>query len=147
MRLRFLKMIFVVGISLFWFAGHQVQAQTPDISSLSPTSAPVSTLITIAGSGFGSTQSTSTISLNGTAVSVLGWSDTLIVGAVPSGASSGPFSVTVNGQTANSASFTVTAATLPPGWSDQDICPDSGTYYEFQLPEGGSGDGEMEVTV
>jgi hypothetical protein len=147
MCLRSLKILLVAGLCLFCSWGHQARAQAPNISSLAPTSGPVSTLVTIAGSGFGSTQGTSTASLNGTAVSVLGWSDTVVVGAVPSGASSGSFSVTVNGQTANSASFAITSPTLPPGWSDQDICPDSGAYYIFEVPEGGSGGGQMEIIV
>jgi hypothetical protein len=119
----------------------------PSISSISPTSGPVSALITIAGSNFGATQGASAVSLNGTAVSVLGWSDTSIVGTVPLDASSGLFSVTVNSQQADSASFAVTPTTLPPGWSDQDISPDGGAYYVFESPEGGTGGGQMEITV
>src|SRR5580658_523808 len=141
MSLRFRKIVFFALLSFFWFWGNQTGAQAPSISSLSPTSGPVSGLITIAGSNFGATQGSSTISLNGTTVSVLGWSDSLIVGTVPSGASSGPFSVTVNEQTTNSASFAIISGTLPPGWSDQDICPDSGAYYISEIPEGGSGGG------
>jgi hypothetical protein len=147
MSLRFRKIVFFASLSFFWFWGHQTGAQAPNISSIAPTSGPVSALITIAGSSFGATQGSSTISLNGTAVNVLGWSDTLIAGIVPLGVSSGPFSVTVNGQTADSASFAVTPGTLPPGWSDQDICPDSGVYYTSEIPEGGSGGGQMEITL
>src|SRR6266850_3492703 len=68
---------------------------------------------------FGATQGTSTIALNGTTVPVVNWSNTGITGIVPVGASSGPFSVTVNGIAVNSPSFTVTI--LPAGWLDGDI--------------------------
>ena len=50
---------------------------------------------------------------------VASWRDTVIVAYVPSGASTGPFTVTVNGNAANSVSFTV--STLPSGWTDGDI--------------------------
>ena len=73
----------------------------------------------ITGAGFGATQGNSTISLNGASVAVANWSDTAITAAVPANASSGPFSITVNGQTTSSSSFTVT--TLPWGWLDSDI--------------------------
>jgi len=89
------------------------------ITGVSPTSGVVGEQVTITGTGFGATQSTSTVSLNGTSASVGGWSDAGIVAFVPSGASTGPFSVTVNSHTVYSGSFTVTA--LPSGWSDGDV--------------------------
>jgi hypothetical protein len=92
-------------------------AQT--ITSISPTSGPIGMPVTIAGSGFGATQGTSSVSLNGTLATTTSWSDSTIVAIVPSGASSGMFSVTVNGQTAYSSSFTITS--LPSGWTDTDI--------------------------
>ena len=147
MNRRLVRAFLSAGFILILFWGVQTKAQTPSISSLSPTSGPITTLVTIGGSGFGGAQGSNTLSLNGAAVTVLGWSDTAIVGAVPSGASSGTFSVTANGQTATSGSFTVTSPTLPSPWSDQNISPDGGIYYEFQVPEGGSGGGQMEITV
>src|SRR6266568_2141856 len=89
------------------------------ITGVSPTSGVVGSQATVTGTGFGATQGSSTISLNGTSATVASWSHTSIVAFVPSGASSGPFSVTVSGQTVNSATFTVTA--LPSGWSDSDV--------------------------
>jgi RHS repeat-associated protein len=89
------------------------------ISGLSPTSGAVGSGVSISGTGFGATQGSSTVSLNGASATVTNWSDTDINTIVPSGASSGPFSVTVNGNAVNSASFTVTA--LPSGWADTDI--------------------------
>ncbi len=87
--------------------------------TITPTSGPVSTLVELDGTNFGATQGTSTVSLNGTSAPVKAWSSTTIVVGVPSGASTGPFSVTVNGQADNSSPFTVTA--LPSGWADTDV--------------------------
>ncbi|PYU54210.1 MAG: hypothetical protein DMG56_27425, partial [Acidobacteria bacterium] len=93
--------------------------ETLSITSLSPISGVVGSEVAIAGTGFGATQGSSTITLNGTTVPVASWTDTNIIANVPSGASSGPFSVTVNGQNVNSLAFTVT--TLPAGWLDGDV--------------------------
>ena len=92
----------------------------PNITSIAPTSGPVGTAVTIAGTNFGTSQGSSTISLNSTNAAVASWSETNIVAMVPTGATSGPLSVTVNGQSSNSSFFTVTTA-LPSGWSDRDI--------------------------
>jgi len=89
------------------------------ITGVSPGTGVVGEVVTLTGSGFGGTQGTSTLKLNGTSATVASWSDTILVAYVPSGATTGPFTVTVNGNAANSASFTVTA--LPSGWSDGDI--------------------------
>lgn len=75
--------------------------------------------MTITGLNFGVTQASSTVELNGTAAPVLSWSDTSISAVVPSGASSGAFSVTVNNETATSATFTVLS--LPSVWMDADV--------------------------
>ena len=93
--------------------------ETTSITNLSPVSGAVGESVTIMGTGFGATQGVSAVSLNGIGVTITSWSDISIVAIVPSGTSSGPFSVTVNGQTVYSASFTVT--TLPSGWSDSDV--------------------------
>jgi hypothetical protein len=88
----------------------------PSISSLSPTSGPVGTSVTINGSNFGSTQSTSTVTFNGTnAGAATSWSDTQIVINVPNGATTGSVIVTVNSVASNSQTFTVTAST--PGFT------------------------------
>src|SRR6266436_4852257 len=94
-------------------------AQAPTITSISPNSGAVGSSVAITGTNFGSAQGSSTITLNGTTALVANWSNTSIVAVVPANATSGLFSVTVNGQTANSSSFSVTS--LPSGWSDGDI--------------------------
>ncbi len=83
----------------------------PNITSLSPTSGPVGTLVTITGTSFGSTQGTSTVSFNGITATPSSWSDTSIVVPVPSGATTGNVTVTVGGLASNGVPFTVTTGT------------------------------------
>jgi IPT/TIG domain len=69
---------------------------------------PVSMGITIAGSGFGTTQGTSTVTFNGTtATTVVSWSNTSIVVDVPAGATNGNVVVRVNGVASNGVSFQI----------------------------------------
>jgi len=70
-------------------------APAPVITSLSATAGPVGTPVTITGSGFGSTQGNSAVYLNGAPVAVNSWSATSITITIPSGATSGPMSVSV----------------------------------------------------
>jgi RHS repeat-associated protein len=92
---------------------------TPTITTLSPTSGTVGTLITITGTNFGSPQGTSTVTFNGTTANPTSWSATSIVTPVPVGAHTGNVVVTVSGVPSSGSSFTVLA--LPGSWLDQDI--------------------------
>jgi hypothetical protein len=80
----------------------------PSITSLSPTSGPVGTAVTISGTNFGASQGTSTISLNGTQLPVTNWTATSIATFVPNGATTGNVVVTVGGFASNGVLFTVT---------------------------------------
>jgi hypothetical protein len=82
----------------------------PSITTLSPTSGAVGASITITGSGFGSTQGTSTVKFNGTTASATSWSATSIVATVPAGATTGNVVVTVSGVASAGKAFTVVAA-------------------------------------
>src|SRR6266436_4881741 len=113
------KHILILAFSLFLVWCGRAQAQSPTIASMSPTTGPVGMPVTLTGTGFGASQGSSTVSLNGTNAVATSWSDTTIVAIVPTGASSGTFTVTVKGQPTNSPAFTITP--LPLGWSDQDI--------------------------
>ena len=103
----------------------------PNISSISPTSGPVGTVVTINGSNFGPTVGTraSGVSFNGVVARTTSWGDTQIVVPVPAGATSGNVVVSVGGVASNGVAFTVasTAAsgrramlrvisTLRPAW-------------------------------
>ena len=88
-------------------ATYTLQSSNPSITSLSPTSGAVGTAVTITGTNFGSTQSTSTVSFNGTRAAVTSWSATSIGTSVPTGAMTGNVVVTVTGVASNSVAFTV----------------------------------------
>jgi hypothetical protein len=80
---------------------------TPTITSLSPTSGAVGTSVTITGTNFGSTQSSSTVTFNGVGAAPTSWTATRIIVLVPTGATTGPVVVTVNGVLSNGVTFTV----------------------------------------
>jgi hypothetical protein len=86
----------------------------PSISGISPTSGPVGTSVTISGADFGTTQGSSSVTLNGTAVTVTSWSDTQIVVAVPVGATDGSIVVTTGSGTSNGVLFDVTVVDAAP---------------------------------
>ena len=113
------KQIVILAFSLTVLCCGRTQAQAPTITGIAPTSGPVGVPVTITGTNFGASQGSSTVALNGTNAVATSWSDTTIVAVVPTGASSGAFTVTVNSQPASSPTFTVTA--LPSGWSHQDV--------------------------
>lgn len=80
----------------------------PQISGFSPTSGPPGTLVTITGSGFGSTQATgSTVQFNGKNGIVQDWSDTLIHALVFEDTDTGPVQVQVGGIAFVSSNFNV----------------------------------------
>ena len=84
-------------------------AGPPNITSLSPTSGPVGTSVTITGTNFGATQGSSTVTFNGTAATPTSWSATSIAVTVPAGATTGNVVVTVGGVASNGMTFTVTS--------------------------------------
>ena len=84
----------------------------PTVTTVVPSSGPPGTEVTVTGSGFGnsqgvgekgrSTNSASYVSFNGVAATeYVSWSDTRIVCKVPNGATPGPVTVVVNGQSSN----------------------------------------------
>jgi len=85
---------------------------TPSITSLSPTSGAVGTSVTIAGSNFGATQGTSTVTFNGTVATPTSWGASSITVPVPTGATTGSVVVTVTGVASAGSNFTVVTKTL-----------------------------------
>jgi hypothetical protein len=79
----------------------------PTITTLTPASGPVGTVVTITGLNFGTAQGTSTLTFNGLAAVPTSWSDRNIVVSVPANAVTGPVVVTVNGVGSNTVTFTV----------------------------------------
>src|SRR3989454_2458690 len=142
------KTVLTLAFSAMCLCAGPAHAQAPTITGISPTSGPVGTVVQITGSGFGTTQGTSTVSLNGTSATVVGWSVNILDVLIPSGATSGSFSVTVNSQSANSSVFTVTA--LPSGWSEADVgsvgVSGSGSYANGVFTVKGAGLGTFSTT-
>ncbi len=79
----------------------------PVITGISPTTGAPGASVTVSGSGFGATQSGSTLAFNGATASISSWSDSQIVGIVPDGANTGPVMVTVGNITTQGPTFTV----------------------------------------
>jgi hypothetical protein len=82
---------------------------TPRITAMTPQEGPVGTLVVITGSGFGTTQGSSTVTFNGTSVTWVSWGSSTLQVQVPAGATSGNVVVKVSGVSSNSETFTVTA--------------------------------------
>jgi Glucodextranase, domain B/IPT/TIG domain/PQQ-like domain len=93
-------------------------AQSPSVTGFSPVSAAgVGFQLFVGGSGFGSSQGSSTITFNGVPATVGYWSDSQIIAVVPAGATTGSVVVTVGGFASNGLIFTVTTAPLLTGFS------------------------------
>lgn len=80
------------------------------IDSISPVKGPVGTVVTINGSGFGTSADTRSVTFNGVAATAVTFSsDTRATATVPANASTGDVVVTVNGENSNGVNFEVTA--------------------------------------
>lgn len=83
-------------------------ASVPTITSFTPISGPTGTTVTITGTNFDTTPANNIVMFHGTAATVTASTSTSITATVPTGATTGPISVTVGGNTATSATnFTV----------------------------------------
>src|SRR5579864_3516590 len=97
-------------------------AANPVVQQLLPTSAPVGGQLVISGTGFGTTQGSSTVAVNGTPVDVIAsWSATEIFAEIPIGATTGNVVVTVAGVQSNGVQLTIV-----PAPSITSISPNSG---------------------
>jgi hypothetical protein len=98
-------------------------APAPVITAVSATTGSIGSQVVISGTGFGSSQSSSVVLLNGTAVTINAWSATSITITIPAGATSGPLVVSVAPamNDSNPVVFTVTSQPLPSSWLDQDV--------------------------
>ena len=85
-----------------------VEAATPAMSSVLPSSGPIGTMVSISGSDFGTTQGS--VTFNGTPAAILGWNNTSIIAQVPPSATTGPVQASVSGVLSNTNTFSVTAA-------------------------------------
>src|SRR6202041_2566961 len=113
----------------------------PAIPSLSTTSGPAGTPVTITGTNLGSSQGTSTVTFSGTAATVTTWSATSIATSVPAGATTGSVVVTVGGVASNGVNFTVgsgTGSTAPTITSANNPTFAVGSAGSFTLTSTGS---------
>jgi hypothetical protein len=101
--------------------GHANQISAPlsagqlALFAFTPTHGVAGTEVTLQGQGFSSSAASDTVSFNGTVTSVLAASATQLTVSVPSGATAGPVSVTVGGQTVTSpTSFVIDDTGTPP---------------------------------
>jgi len=83
-------------------------APAPTVSSISPTSGPPTTVVTIKGTNFDNKAENVAVRFNGTQATVASASATQIVAVVPFGATTGAVSVTVFDQSVTGPAFTVT---------------------------------------
>jgi len=93
----------------------------PSISALSLTQGPVGATFTVNGSNFGSSQGSSTVTLNNVSMVAANWTAASFDVTVPSSGTTGQVVVTVNGAQSNGVTFTVTP---PPNITN--IAPTSG---------------------
>ncbi|MBU1671905.1 MAG: IPT/TIG domain-containing protein [Actinobacteria bacterium] len=86
----------------------------PHIDSLDPASGTVGTHVTVSGGHFGGTQGQAYVTFNGTkANSYTSWADGTVVCQVPTGATTGPVTVTTPAGASNGVQFTVTEPLEP----------------------------------
>jgi hypothetical protein len=108
----------------------------PTISTLTPTAGPVSTLVSVNGLNFGTTQGGGTLTFNGLAANPTSWSDKTIIASVPLYAATGPAVITVNGVSSNGVVFAVGEID-----SDGDGLPDNWEIQYFgNLSQTANGD-------
>lgn len=91
-----------------------VNASAPVLTAVSPTSGPVTRMVTITGNGFSATAGLNQIKFNGLSTTTLSATAMTLTTQVPAGATTGPVTVTVGGLTSNGVNFTVANAGPPP---------------------------------
>jgi len=124
-------------------------APAPAITAVSATTGSVGSQVMITGSGFGATQGSSAVQLNGAPATVNSWSATSITITIPNGATTGSLLVTVapSMNDSNAIRFTVTSQPLPVSWLDQDVgvvgVLGNAGYANGTFTVGGAGSGTM----
>ena len=99
---------------------------TPAITGFSPSNGVVGTVVIISGTNFGATIAANTVTFNGVTASLTAATATSLTAVVPLGASTGPISVSVGGQSVTSS-------------NTFSICYELGTVSTFAGLQGTSG--------
>lgn len=122
----------------------------PVITSISPTTGPGTTKVTIYGTEFGTTTTAGMVTLNGDTVSIISVSPDSIVVTIPYGSSTGPVKVNINGVTATGPTFTYiptyVVSTLA-GNGVYSYRDGPGDSAEFNFPKGLAIDGQGNLYV
>src|SRR5437867_3409253 len=95
-----------------WSNTVNLTVNTPNITSVTPTTAIAGTQITIVGTGFGASQGSGNVWLGSTYGVVVSWSDSQIVANVASGSKSGVAQVLQGGVWSNTVNFTVSTPNI-----------------------------------
>jgi regulation of enolase protein 1 (concanavalin A-like superfamily) len=126
-------------------------APAPVITGVSATTGSIGSQVVIGGSGFGASQGSSAVLLNGAAATINTWSNTSISITIPVGATSGPLLVSVapSMNVSNAVRFTVTTQPLPVSWLDQDVgsvgLAGSASYTNGTFTVAGAGQGTFST--
>jgi len=120
----------------------------PCITSVSSTSGNVGSQVVIIGTGFGNSQGSGQVLLNGTPVSVNFWNNTTISATIPSGATTGSLWIHEPGPASsssdsNSVMFTVSSQPVVWGWMDYDLGSEKFVLTSSAGSGGGSGQEKM----
>ncbi len=98
-------------------------AATPNISSISPSTGPIGTKVTLTGVNFGVS---GTVTFNSIPAQSITWtSATSVQAVVPAGATTGPIVLTANGYASNSVPFIVTEASTISTTTTIELSPSS----------------------
>ena len=114
----------VVNADGTWGIGSQVftyASQPPTISRVSPLDGPPSTRVIIEGERFDSRTQNIDVAFNGMSARVISASLNVITAIVPFGATTGPITVSLFGQTATGPTFTVTAAPTSTNFAERNF--------------------------
>src|SRR5205814_5775868 len=95
-----------------WSNTVSLTVSTPNITSVTPTTAIAGTQITITGTGFGASQGSGSAWLGSTYGVVVSWSDTQIVANVATGSKTGVAQALQGGVWSNTVKLTVSTPTI-----------------------------------
>ncbi len=123
----------LLGLLLVCAGGLHARAQAPTITSFSPSSGPVGTTVVINGTNFTPPIS---ISFTGNASASGSFTSTTVMATVPSGAQSGPITITTShGSAITATGFTVGASSAHPPFFTGESALSNGIYY-LAFPSG-----------
>ena len=128
--------VVIVNADGTWGVGSQIftyVSQPPVISSVSPLSGPPATQVIIQGDHFDSRTQNIDVQFNGFSAHIISASTNAITAIVPFGATTGPITVSVFGQTAPGPVFTISASA-----TSADFAPQTFKFIDASTGNGGT---------